>query len=105
MNEHKKIYVNGGVAIYTPFFCYKDAGAGYKEPPVGAEIMECDDKIDGCPCIKITAEKVPSIFNEYYAKTFFLHYINGVIFCINLFSKTMTNIRKIFWASKKCLIC
>ena len=71
MNEHKKIYVNGGVAIYTPFFCYKDAGAGYKEPPVGAEIMECDDKIDGCPCIKITAEKVPSIFNEYYAKTFF----------------------------------
>lgn len=71
MSVNKKIYVNGGVVIYTPFFCYENAGAGYKEPPTGAEIMECDDEVDGCPCIKITAEKAPSIFNEYYAKTFF----------------------------------
>lgn len=71
MSANKKIYVNGGVAIYTPFFCYKNAGACYKEPPVGTEIMECDDEVDGYPCIKITTEKAPSIFNEYYAKTFF----------------------------------
>lgn len=71
MSANKKIYVKGGIAIYTPFFCYKNAGAGYKEPPAGAEIMECDDEIDGCPCIKITEEKAPSIFNEYYTKTFF----------------------------------
>lgn len=67
----KKIYVNGGIAIHTPYFCYRNAGVHYNEPPAGAEILECDEEVDGCPCINITEEKAPSIFNEYYAKTFF----------------------------------
>ena len=71
MEKDKKIYVNGGVVIDTPFFCYKNAGCLYADPPEGAEIIECDEEIDAAPCIKITEEKAPSIFNEYYAKTFF----------------------------------
>ena len=33
----KKIYVNGGVAIMTPFFRYQGGGALYDTPPGGCE--------------------------------------------------------------------
>lgn len=69
--ENKKIYVNGGIAIHTPFFCHRNVGAKYDTPPEGSETIECNDVLDGQPCLSITDEKAPSIFNEYYAKTFF----------------------------------
>ncbi len=67
----KKIYVNGGVAIMTPFFRHQDGGALYETPPEGCEQIECKDQIEGHPCIIIKEKCAPSIFNEYYAKTFF----------------------------------
>lgn len=67
--------------------------------------MECDEEVDGCPCINITEEKAPSIFNEYYAKTFFLQYVNLVILYINLIRMAMINIRTRFQVSRKCSVC
>ena len=34
----KRIYVNGGILITTPFFAYKNAGALYDTPPENSEI-------------------------------------------------------------------
>lgn len=69
--NHKSIYVNGGVAIMTPFFKYQDAGTQYDTPPDGSEQIECNSQIEGEPCIIIEEDNAPSIFNSYYAKTFF----------------------------------
>lgn len=69
--KSKKIYINGGVAIMTPFFRHQDAGALYETPPAGCELMECKDQIEGQPCVIIKEDCAPSIFNDYYAKTFF----------------------------------
>ena len=69
--QSKKIYVNGGILIETPFFRHQDAAALYTTPPIGCEQIECLDQIEGQPCIIIREEYAPSIFNDYYAKTFF----------------------------------
>ena len=71
MEKSKKIYVNGGIVVETSFFCHGNVGCLYTTPPEGSEKMECDDEVKGQPCIVVTEEKAPSIFNEYYAKTFF----------------------------------
>lgn len=67
----KLVYVNGGVAILTPFFRYRDAGARFEMPEDPSDIIEPDEEINGRPCIIITEEKAPTLFKEYYAKTFF----------------------------------
>lgn len=36
----KRIYVNGGILITTPFFAYKNAGAWHDTPPENSEIIE-----------------------------------------------------------------
>lgn len=67
----KKIYVNGGILITTPYFAYRGAGAryGYMDD---AEIVEVNAITeDGEPYLEISDEHPQSIFNEYYAKTFF----------------------------------
>ncbi len=70
-NKSKKIYANGGILIKTPFFSYRGGGCQYDEAPKGMEIIECDENIDGYPCIIVDENNAPSIFNEYYAKTGF----------------------------------
>lgn len=70
-NKGKKIYVNGGLVIKTPFFSYRGAECLYEEASKDMEIMECDNEIDGYLCVIVDEEKAPSIFNEYYAKTGF----------------------------------
>lgn len=67
----KIVYVNGGVAILTPFFRYLDAGARFGMPEEPSDIIEPDEEINGQPCIIITEEKAPTFFKGYYAKTFF----------------------------------
>lgn len=71
IKNNKKIYVNGGIVIDTPFFRYNDAKCLCITPPEGCEQIECNSEINGQPCIIITETSAPSIFNEYYAKTFF----------------------------------
>ena len=67
----KIVYVNGGVAILTPFFRYLDAGARFGMPEEPNDIIEPDEEMDGQPCLIITEEKAPTFFKGYYAKTFF----------------------------------
>ena len=68
----KRIYVNGGILITTPFFAYKNAGALYDTPPENSEIIEPNTITEtGEPYLEISDERPQSIFNEYYAKTFF----------------------------------
>lgn len=68
----KRIYVNGGILITTPFFAYKNAGASYETPPKDVEIIEPNATTEaGESYLEISDEQPQSIFNEYYAKTFF----------------------------------
>lgn len=72
INMSKKIYVNGGIVITTPYFAYKGGGCKYPEPPENAEIIEPNSISDnGIPYLEISDEFPQSIFNEYYAKEFF----------------------------------
>lgn len=66
----KKIYVNGGILIDTPFFVCRGGGCYFTDQPEGAELMETNSVIDGYPCLKIDNSNPQSIFNEYYAKEF-----------------------------------
>lgn len=66
----KKIYVNGGILIDTPYFVCSEGGCGYSEQPEGTEILETNSIVEGYPCLKINDDNPQSIFNEYYAKDF-----------------------------------
>ena len=65
----KKIYVNGGIVVTTPFFREIEASAFYETPPEGAEVLE-PNEIDenGYAYLEISEDNPQSIFNEYYAK-------------------------------------
>ena len=78
----KRIYVNGGIFITTPFFAYKNAGASYDLPPENSEIIEPNTITEtGEPYLEISNEHPQSIFNEYYAKNILLqHNIHLLIF-------------------------
>lgn len=97
-----KVYVDGGILIMTPFFKYEDGGALHKIPPQGAEILIPQDKIEGNPCLIITEEKAPSIFKEYYAKTFFTtkhivapFFSNSLKDCLDFFSMRISEVVKL----------
>lgn len=78
----KKIYVNGGILIDTPFFVCREGGALFTEQPEGAEVMETNSIIEGHPCLTIDDNNPQSIFNEYYAKNFFTsHYMGAEFYC------------------------
>ena len=77
----KRIYVNGGILITTPFFAYKNAGASYDLPPENSEIIEPNTITEtGEPYLEISNEHPQSIFNEYYAKHSLQHNIHLLIF-------------------------
>lgn len=76
----KKIYINGGVLIDTPFFVCRGYGALFTEQPEGTEIMETNSIIEGHPCLTIDDNNPQSIFNEYYAKSFFTSRYMGAEF-------------------------
>ncbi|KAA5403136.1 HEPN domain-containing protein [Bacteroides cellulosilyticus] len=67
----KKIYVNGGILITTPYFRYAGGGALYSTPPEGAEMIETNTTDENGSYLEINDEHPQSIFNEYYAATFF----------------------------------
>lgn len=67
----KKIYVNGGILITTPYFRYSGGGTLYSVPPEGAEMIETNRTNENGSYLEINDEHPQSIFNEYYAATFF----------------------------------
>ena len=58
----KRIYVNGGILITTPFFAYKNAGASYDLPPENSEIIEPNTITEtGEPYLEISNEQKHSL--------------------------------------------
>lgn len=71
----KKIYVNGGIIVKTPYFRAIDAGAYFDIPPEGAEIIQPNETDEnGYEYLEISEDNPQSIFNEYYAKYEFATY-------------------------------
>lgn len=77
----KKIYVNGGIVVKTPYFRAMNAGAYYPAPPKDAETIK-PNMIDesGYAYLEISEEHPQSIFNEYYASHEFASYYKGASF-------------------------
>lgn len=73
----KKFYVDGGILINTPYFKCIDGGCGFKDQPEDTEILNTNHIIDGEHCLLIDDEHPQSIFNEYYAKTFYTSWYMG----------------------------
>ncbi|MCH5309642.1 MAG: hypothetical protein J1E58_07240 [Prevotella sp.] len=73
----KKIYVDGGILINTRYFTCTNGGALYEEKPEGVELLEPKDFFEGSKCLIIDDEHPQSIFNEYYARTFFSSLYEG----------------------------
>ena len=65
----KKIYVDGGIVVTTPYFSPINAGAYFDTPPEGSEVIEPNKKSeDGYEYLEISDDNPQSIFNEYYAR-------------------------------------
>lgn len=77
----KKVFVDGGILVTTPFFTCRNAGAGYEYPPEGSEVIDTNKSDEYGEYLLIDDENPQSIFNEYYAKTF---YTTGYM-CAELF--------------------
>lgn len=55
----------------TPYFKCIDGGCGFKDQPEDTEILNTNHIINGEHCLLIDDEHPQSIFNEYYARTFY----------------------------------
>lgn len=95
----KKFYVDGGIFINTPYFTCIDGGCGFKEQPEDTEILNTNHIIEGERCLLIDDEHPQSIFNEYYAKTFYTSgytessYIrHSYIDCYNEYEETINRL-------------
>jgi hypothetical protein len=65
----KKIYVNGGIVIATPYFKCPNSVAYIAVPPKDSTIIEPNRVDDNGYCyLEISEENPQSIFNEYFAK-------------------------------------
>ena len=99
----KKIYINGGILVDTRYFrCMPDSGALFSNPPEGAEIIEPLDEREGSKCLIIDDNHPQSIFNSYYAKSWFTQLYVGADFlnrtyedCFSEASEELKEIEKI----------
>lgn len=77
----KKIYVNGGILVDSRYFrCMPDSGALFSNPPEGAEIIEPIDEREGSKCLIIDDKHPQSIFNSFFAKSWFTQLYEGADF-------------------------
>ena len=81
----KKIYVNGGILVNTRFFACNSATCLCSDIPEDAEyidppIIEFNDnsQTEKLKCLLIDDEHPQSLFTEYYCKTFFTSYYEGI---------------------------
>jgi len=80
----KRIYVNGGVLVNTRFYNYRTGyGILYDEQPEGTVFLDPKDEVEGSKCLIIDDDHPQSIFNSYYAKTFFTSLYNGAAIYTN----------------------
>lgn len=105
----KKVYVDGGIVITTPYFKCKGAGARFGIPYVDVDKIAPNDTKEGHPCLVITDEQMPSIFNEYYAKDFFSTntkwasiFSNNVEGCFSTFNKKINDVKNLVALNDVC---
>lgn len=78
----KTYYVDGNIAVMTPYFICKDAGSGFSIPE-NADTLKTNDVIDGAPILIIDENRPQSIFNKYYATgEFSTIYIEASYLCL-----------------------
>ena len=99
----KKIYVNGGILVNTRYSNYNTGyGALFAEQPEGTEFLDPTDEVEESKCLIIDDDHPQSIFNSYYAKTFFTSIYSGAAFytnnyndCFNDTSEELSEVEKI----------
>lgn len=66
-----KVYVEGGILVNTPYLKYKNAGALFIEAPEGAIVIPTNVEDENGKYLLIDDKHPQSIFDEYYAQTWF----------------------------------
>lgn len=66
-----KVYVEGGILVNTPYLKYKNAGAGFLKAPEGAIVIPTNVEDEDGKYLLIDDKHPQSIFDEYYAQTWF----------------------------------
>lgn len=92
----KKYWVPGAILVDTPYFKMKNGGAlfPYQED---FEILKPNDIVDGQPCLVIDDKRPQSVFNEYYAASWFSSFYVGAEFLL----KTYADAKKHFEEREK----
>ena len=99
----KRIYVNGGILVNTRYYNYRTGyGALFLEQPEGTVFLDPTDEVEGSKCLIIDDDHPQSIFNSYYAKTFFTslyegakYYSNNYSDCFNDTSEELSEVERI----------
>lgn len=66
-----KVYVEGGILVNTPYLKYKEAGAFYTDAPEGSIVIPTNVEDENGKHLLIDEAHPQSIFDEYYAQTWF----------------------------------
>lgn len=66
-----KVYVEGGILLTTPYLKYKNAGAGFSRAPEGSIVIPTNMADENGKYLLIDEKHPQSIFDEYYAQTWF----------------------------------
>lgn len=72
-----KVYVEGGILVNTPYLKYKNAGAFFFDAPADAIVIPTNVEDENGRYLLIDEEHPQSIFDEYYAQTWFSAYTTG----------------------------
>lgn len=98
----KKVYVDGGIVIDTPYFKYQGCGCIVEIPSADVDKITPNDCINGSPCLVITEKQMPSVFKEYYTKDFFSTntrwasiFSNTIEDCFNSFHNSIDDVKKL----------
>ena len=71
------VYVEGGILVDTPYLKYKDGGALFGVKPEGAIVIPTNVEDENGKYLLIDEKHPQSIFDEYYAQTWFSSTVIG----------------------------
>jgi len=66
-----KVYVEGGILVDTPYLKYNDGGAGFSQAPEDSIVVPTNVEDENGKYLLIDDKHPQSIFDEYYAQTWF----------------------------------
>lgn len=86
----KKYWVPGAILVDTPYFRMNNGGA-YFPYIEDFEILKPNDVVEGQPCLVIDNKRPQSIFNEYYAESWFTSLYKGAEFLLKNYAEAKEN--------------